>query len=88
MIQQFLKTFASVILGVVLKRPAILNYKLTLVVVHLGWVDLDMGSSPGCSVVIVAAYCPRMVEHLKCKLTQPRCTTTRVTLYCKWCRLG
>ena len=53
-----------------------------MVVVHLGWVDLDMGSSPGCLAAIVAAYCPsRMVEHPKCKSTQPRCTTTIVTLY-------
>ena len=43
-------------------------YRVTLVVVHLGWVDLDMGSSPGCLAAVVATYCPsRMVEHPKCK---------------------
>ena len=58
------------------------TYRVTLVVVHLGWADLDMGSSHGCSAAIVATYCPsRMVEHHKYKSTQPRCTTTSVTLY-------
>ena len=57
-------------------------YMVTLVVVHLGWVDLDMGSSHGCLAAIVATYCPsRMVEHPKYKSTQPRCMTTSVTLY-------
>ena len=57
-------------------------YRVTLVVVHLGWVDLDIGSSQGCLAAIVATYCPgRMVEHHKYKSTQPRCTTTSVTLY-------
>ena len=38
----------------------------------LGWVDLDLGSSPGWWADIVATYCPsRMVEHPKSKSTQP-----------------
>ena len=31
---------------------------------RLGWVDLDLGSSPGWWAASVATYCPsRMVEH-------------------------
>ena len=38
----------------------------------LGWVDLDLGSSPGWGADTVATYCPsRMVEHPKSKSTQP-----------------
>ena len=37
----------------------------------LGWVDLDLGSSPGWWADIVATYCPsRMVELPKSKSTQ------------------
>ena len=33
---------------------------------YLGWVDLDLGSSPGWWAATVATYCPsRMVEHPK-----------------------
>ena len=40
---------------------------------RLGWVDLDLGSSPGWWAATVATYCPsRMVEHPKSKSTQPR----------------
>ena len=61
-------------------------YRVTLVVVHLGGVDLDMGSSHGCSAAIVATYFPsRMVEHPKYKSTQPGRTTTCVTLYVYRC---
>ena len=38
----------------------------------LGWVDLDLGSSPGWWAASVATYCPnRMVEHPKSNSTQP-----------------
>ena len=48
----------------------------------MGWVDLDLGSSPGWWAVAVATYCPsRMVEHSKSKSTQPSCQTTSPTLY-------
>ena len=57
-------------------------YRVTLVVAYLGWVDLDLGSSPGWWAATVATYCPsRMVEPPKSKSTQPRYATTRVTLY-------
>ena len=47
------------------------------------FVDIDLGSSPGWWAATVATYCPnRMVEHPKSKSTQPRYSTTRVTLYC------
>ena len=47
---------------------------------RLGWVDLDLGSSPGWWASTVATYCPsRMVEHPKSKSTQPRYSTTIVT---------
>ena len=48
----------------------------------VGWVDLDLGSSPGWWAATVATYCPsRMVEHSKSKSTQPSCQTTSPTLY-------
>ena len=57
-------------------------YRVTLVVEYLGWVDLDLGSSPGWWAAAVATYCPsRMVEHTKSKSTKTLCQTTRVTLY-------
>ena len=38
---------------------------------RLGWVDLDLGSSPGWLAASVATYCPsRMVEHPKSNSTQ------------------
>ena len=46
------------------------------------FVDLNWVSSPGWWAATVAIYCPsRMVEHPKSKSTQPRYSTTRVTLY-------
>ena len=49
---------------------------------YLGRVDLDLGSCPGWWAATVATYCSsRMVEHPKSKSTQPRYSTTRVTLY-------
>ena len=52
------------------------------VVKNICWVDLDLGSSPDWWAAIVATYCPsRLMEHAKCKSTQPRYSTTRVTLY-------
>ena len=39
---------------------------------RLGWVDLDLGSSPGWWAASIATYCPcRMVEHPKSNSTQP-----------------
>ena len=39
---------------------------------RLGWVDLDLESSPGWWAASVATYCPsRMVEHPKSNSTQP-----------------
>ena len=56
-------------------------YRVILVVSELGWVDLDLRCSLGWWAATVAIYCPsRMVEHLKMKLTQPNCETTRITL--------
>ena len=50
---------------------------MTLVVEYLGWVNLDLGSSPGWWAATVATYSPiRMVEHIKYKSTQPRYSTT------------
>ena len=58
------------------------QYRVTLVVEYLCWVDLDLGSSPGWWAATVATYCPRrVVEHPKSKSAQPRYSTTRVTLY-------
>ena len=57
------------------------EYRVTLVVEYLGWVDLDLGSSIGWWAATVGTYCPsRMVEYPKSKSTQPRYSTTRVTL--------
>ena len=33
-------------------------YRVGLMVWQLGWVDLDLGSSPGWWAAIVATYCP------------------------------
>ena len=46
------------------------------------FVDLDLGKSPDWWAATVATYCPsRMGEYPKSKSTQPRYSTTRVTLY-------
>ena len=51
----------------------------------VGWVDLDLGSSPGWWAATVATYCPsRTVEHSKSKSTQPSCQTTSPTMYCSY----
>ena len=45
---------------------------MTHLLVNLGWVDFDLGSSPGWWAATVATYCPsRVVEHPKSKSTQP-----------------
>ena len=64
-------------------RLAILRtYRASHVLVDLGWVELDLGSSPGWWAATVATYClNRMVEHPKSKSTQPNCTTRCPTLY-------
>ena len=60
------------------------KYRVTKVVADLGWVDLDLISSPGMWAATVATYCPnQMVQHPKSKSTQPRSATTIVTLYMK-----
>ena len=47
-------------------------YRVGLVVWQLGWVDLDLGSSPGWWAATVATYySSRMVEHPKSKSTKP-----------------
>ena len=57
-------------------------YRVTHLVVNLGWIDLDLGSSPGWWAATVATYCPsRVVEHPKSKSTKPRYATRCVTLY-------
>ena len=57
-------------------------YRVSQKVSDLGWVDLDMGSSPGWWAAIVATYCPsRVGEHAKSKSTQPRSETFWDTLY-------
>ena len=59
------------------------NYRVTKVVAHLGFVDSDLGSSPGWWAVTAATCCPtgdRRSEHPKSKSAQPRCATTMVTL--------
>ena len=49
------------------------TYREFHLLANLGWVDLDLGSSPGWWAGTVASYCPsRMVEHPKPKSTQPR----------------
>ena len=50
-------------------------YRASQVVVHLGWVDLDLGCSttlPGQQVATIAAHQPR--EFPRSKSTQPRST--------------
>ena len=48
-------------------------YREFYLLANLGWVDLDLESSPGWWAATVASYCPsRMVEHPKSKSTQPR----------------
>ena len=47
-------------------------YRASHVLEDLGWVDLDLGSSPGWWAATVATYCPsREVEHPKSKSTKP-----------------
>ena len=49
-----------------------LVYRVSHVLVDLGWVDLDLGSSPGWWAATVASYCQsRVVEHPKSKSTKP-----------------
>ena len=51
-----------------------------MVVVHLRWVDLDLGYSTALlQATAVAAYQPGGLPNSKS--TQPRCATTMVTLY-------
>ena len=48
----------------------------------LGWVDLDLGRSPGWWATLAAPYCPgSMVEHPKSKSTQLRSETWWRALY-------
>ena len=51
-----------------------------MVVVHLGWVDSDLLSSPGWWAVTGYLLLDRRVEHPKSKAAQPRYATTMVTL--------
>ena len=53
---------------------------------YLGWVDLNLWTSPGWFAATVATYCPnRSVEHPKSKSTQPRYPGRRRTLYNPLC---
>ena len=60
---------AALSIGDIFLTPAMqmsdVPYRVTLVVEYLGYfVDLDLGSSPGCWAATVAIYCPsRMVER-------------------------
>ena len=57
-------------------------YRVRQVVVHLASVDKNLGSSPGWWAATVATYCPsRLGELPKFLSTEPRCTTTCLTLY-------
>ena len=48
------------------------HYRASHVLGDLGWVDLDLGSSPGWWSATVATYCQsRVVEHSKSKSTKP-----------------
>ena len=47
-------------------------YRASHVLEYLGWVDIDLGSSPGWWATNVATYCPRrVVEHSKSNSTKP-----------------
>ena len=47
-------------------------YRASHVLEDLGWVDLDLGSSPGWWAATVATYCLSwMEEHPKSKSTKP-----------------
>ena len=57
-----------------------LKYRVSHLVADLGWIDLDLGSSLGWWAATAATYCPgRVVEHHKCKSTQPRPDETPCT---------
>ena len=68
------------VIGVEIER----YYRVSHLLADLGWVDLDLGSSPGWLAIAVAIFCPsRMVEHPKSKSTQPRFVRRWDTLYLK-----
>ena len=55
--------------------------EIKLQVWQLGWVDSDLGGSPGWWAATVATYCPsRMVEHPEPKSTQSRFASRWVIL--------
>ena len=57
------------------------EYRVTQKVSDLGWIDLELGSSPGRWAGTMVTYCPsRMVEHVIPISTQPRSETFWVTL--------
>ena len=46
--------------------------RLAHLLANLGWVDFDLGSSPGWWAATVATYCPsKVVEHPKSKSSEP-----------------
>ena len=62
-------------------------YRVSHLLAELGWVDLNLGSSPGWWAAPVDTFCPsRMVEHPKSKSTQPRFVRRWDTLY--YCGTG
>ena len=61
---------------------ASVQYKVTVVVADLGWVDLYLDNYPGCWAENPATYCSsRRVVHPKFRSTQPRFATTVVSLH-------
>ena len=54
------------------RKELISLYRASHVLEDLGWVDLDLASSPGWWAGTVATYClSRMVEHPKSRSTKP-----------------
>ena len=47
-------------------------YRVIDTIRYMGWVDSELGSSPGWWAATVATYCPsKQVQHPKYKSTQP-----------------
>ena len=64
-----------------IRNQTTIGYRVGHLLADLGWVDLDLVSSPGWWAATVAIYCPgRMMEHSKSKSTQPRSASRCPTL--------
>ena len=58
------------------------SYREVHLLRQLGWVDLNLESSPSWWAAIVATYCPgKMAEHPNYKSTQPNCFSSWTSLY-------